>query len=116
MNSIPGDDREDIDVEADGTTTVVRPYGEMDMTRADEFRQVLLAALSTGGPGHHVVVDLRYLSFCDSSGLNALLAARATAAETGRHLSLAAPTSQFLRLLEITGIPDLFPIAQLPPP
>ncbi|MCB5179025.1 STAS domain-containing protein [Streptomyces antimicrobicus] len=109
-----GNDHEDIDVETVGVSTVVRPYGEMDVTRSQDFREVLLAALSADGPGREVVVDLQHLSFCDSAGLNALLDARARAEATGQRLSLAAPRGQFTRLLEITGTAHLFPIT--PPP
>ncbi|MFK0047662.1 STAS domain-containing protein [Streptomyces sp. NPDC090741] len=76
---------------------------------------MLLAALSGEQLPHDLVVDLQYLSFCDSSGLNALLAARAVAAESGQIFYLAAPREQFMRLLEITGAVDLFAIEPAPP-
>ncbi|MEV6734207.1 MULTISPECIES: STAS domain-containing protein [unclassified Streptomyces] len=110
-----GDGSEDIDVEVHGSATVVRPHGEMDISRAEHFRQVLFAALSGERFPHDVVVDLQHLSFCDSSGLNALLAARTVAAESGQNLYLAAPREQFTRLLKITGAEDLFTIEPVPP-
>ncbi|MFE2327147.1 STAS domain-containing protein [Streptomyces sp. NPDC059385] len=110
-----GGGSEAIDVEDVGDVTVVRPHGEMDIARATAFRQVLLTALQTEVRPHEVCVDLQHLFFCDSSGLNALLNARAVADQTGQRLSLAAPTSQFMRLLEITGTDDLFPIEPAPP-
>ncbi|MEU8843081.1 STAS domain-containing protein [Streptomyces roseus] len=81
----------DIDVEVHGTTTVVRPYGEMDITHAPDFRDVLVAVPSDERRPHAVVVDLQYLTACDSSGLNVLLAASALAADSGQGLSLAPP-------------------------
>ncbi|MFI8265765.1 MULTISPECIES: STAS domain-containing protein [unclassified Streptomyces] len=111
-----GEGSVDIDVEVHGGATVVRPHGEMDISRADHFRQVLLSALSGKGPTHDLVVDLQHLSFCDSSGLNALLAARTVAAsESSQNLYLAAPREQFMRLLKITGVEDLFTIEPVPP-
>ncbi|MFF5707316.1 STAS domain-containing protein [Streptomyces sp. NPDC012794] len=104
-----------VEVEPRDGTTVVRPRGEMDLTRAQGFRQALLTALATESRPHTVVVDLRHLSFCDSSGLNALLNARAVAADTGQDLRLAAPTTQFTRLLRMTGCAELFTIDPLPP-
>ncbi|MFI6149714.1 STAS domain-containing protein [Streptomyces sp. NPDC051109] len=115
MRGEGGDGSEDIDVEVHGGATVVRPHGEMDIGRAEEFRRVLLTALSGEGTPHDVVVDLQHLSFCDSSGLNALLVARAVAAESRQNLYLAAPREQFMRLLEITGAGDLFTIEPVPP-
>ncbi|MEU4955486.1 STAS domain-containing protein [Streptomyces lavendulae] len=110
-----GEGSMDIDVEVHGSATVVRPHGEMDISRADHFRHVLLDALSGERLHHDVVVDLQHLSFCDSSGLKALLAARIVAAESSHNLYLAAPREQFTRLLEITGAGDLFTIEPVPP-
>ncbi|MFD9725594.1 STAS domain-containing protein [Streptomyces sp. NPDC059072] len=112
-----GDDggSEAIDVEDVGGVTVVRPHGEMDIVRAAAFHEALLSALRREVHPHEVCVDLRYLAFSDSSGLNALLTARATANETGQRLYLAGPNPQFIRLLEITGAIDLFTIEPAPP-
>ncbi|WP_037890888.1 STAS domain-containing protein [Streptomyces sp. NRRL S-87] len=110
-----GSNGEGIDVEPRGGTTVVRAYGEMDIDRAQDFREVLLAVLSAEPRPGTVVVDLQGLSFCDSSGLNALLNARTVAAEGGQSFSLAAPGQQVLRLMEITGVTALFTIEPVPP-
>ncbi|MFB6808283.1 STAS domain-containing protein [Streptomyces sp. NPDC056387] len=104
-----------IEVEARGPTAVVRVSGEMDIDRAEDLRQALYAVLSDAQRPHTVVVDLQGLSFCDSSGLNALLNARAAAAESGQTLYLAAPREQFVRVLEITGALELFTIEGAPP-
>lgn len=113
-----GDDdggSEAIDVEDVGGVTLVRPHGEMDIVRAAAFRQALLTALQSEVRPHEVCVDLRYLAFSDSSGLNALLTARTMAIESGQRLYLTGPKDQFVRLLEITGAIDLFAIEPLPP-
>ncbi|MGW4690713.1 STAS domain-containing protein [Streptomyces sp. NPDC004244] len=105
----------DIEVDARSGTAVVRPHGEMDISRAQAFRQALFEALAGEPRLSDVVVDLQYLSFCDSSGLNVLLDARTAVAATGQRLFLAAPREQFLRLLEHTGTQDLFTIEPAPP-
>ncbi|WP_328786292.1 STAS domain-containing protein [Streptomyces sp. NBC_00273] len=61
-------------------------------------------------------VDCSRVSFCDSSALNALLAARLTAQEAGTVVRLAAPNHQLQRLLEMTGALPLFPVDHDPPP
>ncbi|MFF4324574.1 STAS domain-containing protein [Streptomyces sp. NPDC001568] len=94
-------------------TTVVRVTGETDLESAQRLRTELETAI-VQAPGD-VVVDLTGLVFCDSSGLNALLAARLLAQERGRVLRLAGPSRQVLRLLEMTGAKDLFPIDAAPP-
>ncbi|WP_327281148.1 MULTISPECIES: STAS domain-containing protein [unclassified Streptomyces] len=89
---------------------VVHVGGEMDIDRAPMLYAALHAAITqTGGP-NEVIIDLSELSFCDSSGLNALIQARHTADEQGRHISLRDPQPQFRRLLEVTGAENLFPI------
>ncbi|MFD8205915.1 STAS domain-containing protein [Streptomyces sp. NPDC059695] len=89
--------------------------GEMDYGRASELlRESLLAALDGTPSGSNLVVDLRNSSFCDSTGLNVLLAVRLRALTRGVHLVLAAPSHQMLRLLEFTHSDDLFTYVPLP--
>ncbi|MFE5698139.1 STAS domain-containing protein [Streptomyces erythrochromogenes] len=49
-------------------------------------------------------------SFCDSSGLAALVQARQNALAQGKRISLHGPQPHILRLLEVTGAHALFPI------
>ncbi|MFE2168499.1 STAS domain-containing protein [Streptomyces sp. NPDC059447] len=104
-----------IEVDTRRGTAAVRPYGKMDIARAAAFRQDIFEALAGEPRLSDVVIDLQHLVFCDSSGLNALLDARAAVAATGQTLHLAAPRNQFLRLLELTGTTELFSIDPAPP-
>lgn len=94
---------------------MVRLSGEMDISRVDEVRALLLEAMTRTGGRADIVVDLSGLTFCDSAGLNLLLRARLQVMESGRTLRLAAPSAQMLRLLEITGSLALFPVDTAPP-
>ncbi|MCJ0869765.1 STAS domain-containing protein [Streptomyces sp. AP-93] len=94
---------------------MVRLTGEMDISRVDEVRALLLEAVTRVGGPADIVVDLSGLTFCDSAGLNLLLRARLQAVESGHSLRLAAPSAQMLRLLEITGSLPLFPIDTVQP-
>ncbi|MFB6615171.1 STAS domain-containing protein [Streptomyces sp. NPDC085524] len=89
---------------------VLRVSGDMDLDHAEELRSSLMTALSEAPEGSDIVVDLRHSSFCDSAGLNALLAARLQAQVAGHRIRLAAPSHQMIRLLELTGSADLFPL------
>ncbi|MEF2529352.1 MULTISPECIES: STAS domain-containing protein [Streptomyces] len=91
-----------------GGRCVVRVSGEMDIDHAAALRTALDAAISRAPDRVDVVVDLRNSSFCDSSGLTVLLAAREKARADGHALRLAAPSHQLLRLLELTGSVELF--------
>ncbi|MFC9593853.1 STAS domain-containing protein [Streptomyces sp. NPDC056944] len=94
---------------------VVHVRGEMDYGLASELlRASLLAALARVPSGSNLVIDLRNSSFCDSSGLNVLLAVRLRALKRGIHLVLAAPSHQMIRLLEFTESDDLFTYATAP--
>ncbi|MFE6847223.1 STAS domain-containing protein [Streptomyces sp. NPDC057686] len=73
---------------------VVRVSGDMDFEHNRQLRAMLMAAISRAPAHSDVVVDLRNSSFCDSAGLNALLAARQQAREQGTHLMLAAPVTR----------------------
>ncbi|WP_328299293.1 STAS domain-containing protein [Streptomyces sp. NBC_00435] len=105
----------DIAVEVLDHTVAVRPAGEIDMEKAPSLRFALAEALTHASPAKAVVVDCGAITFCDSSALNALLAARRAAQETGSVIRLAAPNPQLQRLLEITGALALFPVDQDPP-
>ncbi|MFE9561513.1 STAS domain-containing protein [Streptomyces sp. NPDC006487] len=94
---------------------MVRLSGEIDLSRVDEVRALLLEAVTRLGGPADIVVDLSGLTFCYSAGLNLLLQARLQARECGHTLRLAAPSAQMLRLLEITGSLPLFPIDAVPP-
>ncbi|MFB7612237.1 STAS domain-containing protein [Streptomyces gardneri] len=93
---------------------VVRVSGDLDMHHADEVRSALLRAINGAPPATEVIIDLTYSSFCDSSGLNALLTARQRAMESGHPLRLGAPSHQMLRLMEITDTVGLFAIGPVP--
>ncbi|RSS58113.1 STAS domain-containing protein [Streptomyces sp. WAC06614] len=90
---------------------VVRVSGDMDVDHAEQLTAALTVALSRAPRGADLVVDLCHSSFCDSAGLNVLLAARQRACTEGKHLVLAAPSHQMIRLLELTGAEDLFAFA-----
>ncbi|GGW03436.1 hypothetical protein GCM10010230_38610 [Streptomyces narbonensis] len=92
----------------------MRVSGDLDMHHAKEVRSTLLGAIAAAPPATEVIVDLTYSSFCDSSGLNALLAARQWALESGHPLRLGAPSHQMLRLMEITDTAGLFAMGPAP--
>ncbi|GAA2733194.1 STAS domain-containing protein [Streptomyces nogalater] len=91
---------------ADGVS-VVTVSGEIDHTSVDP----LVQALDTGALGTRprVVIDMRDVTFMDSSGINVLLAARLDLASTGGWLRLAGPRDSVMRTLEIVGVDTLIP-------
>ena len=97
-----------MEVEPNRERVTVRPIGEVDLATADEVEQPLLELLDQGFG--HVVVDLRRVTFLDSSGIRALVTGHRRAEEMGARLSvklggpgsrLALETSGVLNYLEV---------------
>ncbi|MFJ4862842.1 MULTISPECIES: STAS domain-containing protein [unclassified Streptomyces] len=93
---------------------VIHVRGVMDLDHLAELSAALLSGIQVAHEEGRadLVVDLTHSSFCDSSGLGALLRARRAAAEQGITVRLAAPSHQMLRLLELTGTQGLFPLLE----
>ncbi|WP_329611643.1 STAS domain-containing protein [Kitasatospora herbaricolor] len=91
------------------TGPIVQAVGELDLDGAPVLHAALRRALTTGPPGSDLVIDLAGVTFCDSSGLNALLRARIETGRQGLTLHLARPAHAVARLLEITGADKVFP-------
>ncbi|MGW4688058.1 STAS domain-containing protein [Streptomyces sp. NPDC004244] len=104
-------------VEIIGRVAAVRPTGEIDIATAPSLRRALAEALGLvrASRADRIVTDCSAMTFCDSSGLNALLAARQEAAKANVEIHLANPAPQFQRLLQISGADSLFPKEDDPP-
>jgi anti-sigma B factor antagonist len=87
---------------------VVALYGELDLFDTSDVASHLIAAVAAYGPP--IIVDLAGLKFIDSCGLGALVRVLRWTRESGGDLSLAAPQQQVGRVLEITGLIDVFSV------
>ncbi|WP_030170625.1 STAS domain-containing protein [Spirillospora albida] len=97
----------DISLLHDGRCALVRAQGDIDLVSRAGFERALFHAVETGDP---VVVDMRGVTFCDSAGLNAVVAAHRRALERGTHVSLIALPPRVQRVFRITGIDRFVPI------
>ena len=98
--------------ERHGHSTLV-VSGEIDLATAAMFRQELIAA---AGDAHSpALVDLSAVTFLDSSGLNALVAARRSLEGTDVSLVLLNPSPICRRVLEVTGTDQVFEIVDCAP-
>ncbi|MES9521971.1 STAS domain-containing protein [Streptomyces capoamus] len=82
--------------------------GDMDYLTAPMFRTEFLSCIDSGE--RWIVLDLAGVPFCDSAGLNALLAARRRALETGVTLVLAGLQPQLRQLLKLTGVETILDV------
>ncbi|MEV7099573.1 STAS domain-containing protein [Amycolatopsis sp. NPDC051045] len=92
-------------------TTVTGPLvtaeGELDVVTAPRLRAAI-GALPLGR-GRLLVVDLAGVTFCDSSGISALIAARNVAEAAGAGLALVAVPDRLSRTFGLIGLGDFFP-------
>ncbi|HET7720100.1 MAG TPA: STAS domain-containing protein [Acidimicrobiales bacterium] len=87
----------------------VRLLGELDMSTAPQLRDELLRLVSGGAT--MVTVDLSELAFVDSTGLSVLITGLKRLRQQGGELALRSPTPGTRRVLEITGLTEVFPIS-----
>ena len=89
-----------------GRHGVVTLPAEVDVTNTSEVRQALLAAASHDMPV--LIVDMSGTTFCDSTGVRAIIDTYRQAAASGTELRLVA--TAVLRILTIVGVDELIPI------
>ena len=85
---------------------VVALRGELNLADAPRLASRLIAAVAACGPS--VIVDLAGLEGIGYSGLSVLLRVRKWTRQSGGDLSLAAPQQPVRRILEATGLIDVF--------
>jgi anti-sigma B factor antagonist len=89
-----------VTVRAEATGTIVTVAGELDVASC----QVLERELATLNEVALVVVDLRGLSFIDSTGLGVLVRAHQRAQQQEQRFGLVRGNGQVDRLLSLTGL------------
>lgn len=80
--------------------------GELDMGTAPKLEEQLMLVEQDGVGA--VVLDLRDLTFVDSTGLHAFLKAKSRAEENGHRLALVGANDQLRRLLRVTATEGMF--------
>ncbi len=87
----------------------IRLLGELDMSTAPQLREELLRLTSDGA--RMVTVDLSELAFVDSTGLSVLITGLKRLRQQGGEMALRSPTPGTRRVLEITGLTEVFSIS-----
>jgi len=99
----------DIKTERSGESIIFRLRGALDIATSPTIRAALLEEVTEHR--HKVVVDLTQLNFLDSTGLGALIGAQRRALERGgEHLRLVVTEGPISRLLNITGLMEVFAV------
>ncbi len=83
--------------------------GEIDLYTAPRLHGELATVLAGGG-AVQIVVDMSGVEFCDSTGMNVLLAAQRRAQEGGGDIQLAGPRPAVRKVLQVTGLETVFTV------
>ena len=89
-----------------GVPVVAAPE-EIDITNAEGLRSALLNAATNGH--RTLVVDMTRTRFCDSAGLQALVAAHKRADADGREVLVVIHGTAVLRVFALTGVDRVIP-------
>ena len=87
---------------------VLEVAGDLDHTNAQQLRRAAREAALPAG--RLLAVDLGKLTFCDSSGITALIAVRNHVVSVGAQVALVAVPANTRRLLDMTGLDQVFDI------
>jgi anti-sigma B factor antagonist len=108
-----------IEVQRRDHATIVQPRGELDVATVQTLRAALGVAIAEtlrsapdgGASAARLLVDLRCLSFIDSSGLHLLVALDQRAQRDGFQLTLLAPRAPIDRAIRLCGLDQVLPFA-----
>jgi len=98
----------DIEVDAQNKIVVVRPRGDIDLSRAPAFR-VKLGEAHRHKP-QRLIVDLAEVPYMDSSGVATLVEAMQQARKSGTRLVLCAMQTKVRSIFEIARLDTVFKI------
>ncbi|AFY68150.1 STAS domain-containing protein [Geitlerinema sp. PCC 7407] len=85
---------------------VVQPAGILDSTQVNSFRQAVSDALAE--QPDVVLIELKDVSFIDSSGLGALVAVLKMTRSRGKKLFVCSANAQIKMLFELTSMDRVF--------
>ena len=91
-----------------GSTTMVVPAGEVDLQRAPGLYQELMTVCREKPP--RLVIDLREVSYMDSSGVSTLVEVFRSVNAYGGTLVLLSPTDRVRGMFQIAKLDQFFTI------
>ena len=98
----------EIESRQEGGDYIIRPRGELDLAVSETFETELKNALQSEASA--VLLDLREVTFIDSTGIRALLSAVGRSEANGRRLRVTRKTSPAVqRVFDVTGLGERVP-------
>lgn len=96
----------------DGATAWVAPVGELDLDTAPRLDDEM-TTVRAANP-RRIVLDLRRLSFMDSTGLRLLIRWDGVAREEGFEFAIVPGSDVVQRVIRLTGMDDQLTVAEPP--
>jgi anti-sigma B factor antagonist len=96
----------------DGDTSWVRPIGELDLDTAPRLDEEMTAIRASGAG--RLVLDMRALTFMDSTGLRLVIRWDTTAKDEGFRFAIVPGPEVVQRVFRLTGMDDHLPVAEPP--
>jgi anti-sigma B factor antagonist len=90
------------------TVQVIEPSGILDSTKAEDFRQSVEALLQNGAG--IILIDLKDITFIDSSGLGTLVVLLKKVRSLDRTLCICSINDQVRMLFELTSMDRVFEV------
>ena len=90
------------------TWHIIALAGELDFHTAPQLRAAVQDRELT--PNRGLIIDLSELTFCDSSGITAILVAYRLTSAAGAPMALAAVPSSVARTFKLVGLDQVFTI------
>lgn len=101
-----------VETHTTGRATTLAVFGELDLVSSPALQEELERVI--GSDATVIVLDLRGLSFMDSTGLHVLIKGQHRALQDGRRFVLTRGGEQVQRLLDLTGVTELMEIVEDP--
>jgi anti-anti-sigma factor len=102
----------EVDVERGDGRALVRVSGEFDLAATQAVEDALLSVEDEAN--RVIVLDLREVTFLDSTGLRAITSADHRAREAGHELKIVRGPEQVQKLLYVTGMDKILPLVDDP--
>lgn len=103
-----------VDVDRETHLLTARLRGEVDISSVAQLESALTAATQDFGSGLTVLIDMRELTFLDSSGLHALITFRRDSERRHQRLVLVRGPRNVQRIFELTSTDAMFEMVDDP--
>lgn len=101
-----------VELNRSGPVLVARVEGEVDLACAAQLREPVDQMLASDGGLRHLVLNLRGLTFLDSTGIAVILGRYRAVAARGGRVVVAEANSRVRRMLELSGALRLLELAE----